>query len=254
MLSENDEVISFYPGVAKNGNVELGRIVVHDRLKVESQVLPRYFNHSSFASLRRQLNYFSFTRMGKGRQRGATYCNEGVVELEDILRLKRRSSVGGGNSNNNGNREGSTTTASQPTLHPSITSSSQQVIHPNGDYSENHVRVKRSRYNNHGSSSKHTPTAIVSPRSSPVHQSVGGSSSSGSDSEQQITLDLTVPSTSTFHQDSLYHHQHHGNFNKRKWGSMSYSSQQIPHGDEDILAGCNALLSFSKGLHRSTTV
>jgi hypothetical protein len=41
--------------------------------------------------LRRQLNYFSFTRIGKGRQRGATYCNEGVVELNDILMLKRRS-------------------------------------------------------------------------------------------------------------------------------------------------------------------
>ena len=57
---------------------------------MESEILPRYFNHSSFASLRRQLNYFAFCRIGKGKQRGAIYCNDKVVELEDILRLKRR--------------------------------------------------------------------------------------------------------------------------------------------------------------------
>jgi len=68
----------------------LGQIVVHDRNRVETEVLPRYFNHASFASLRRQLNYFNFARVGKGRQRGATYCNENVVNLDDILRLKRR--------------------------------------------------------------------------------------------------------------------------------------------------------------------
>ena len=50
----------------RNGQVVLGRLVVHDRIEVEAKVLPRYFNHSSFASLRRQLNYFSFTRIGKG--------------------------------------------------------------------------------------------------------------------------------------------------------------------------------------------
>ncbi len=52
--------------------------------------MPRYFNHASFASLRRQLNYFAFTRVGKGKQKGATYCNEKVIELLDILTLKRR--------------------------------------------------------------------------------------------------------------------------------------------------------------------
>jgi len=91
MLQENEEVISFYPGVhKKNGQATAGRIVVHDRSRVESEILPRYFNHASFASLRRQLNYFCFSRVGKGKQRGATYCNEQVIELHDILRLKRR--------------------------------------------------------------------------------------------------------------------------------------------------------------------
>lgn len=67
-----------------------GRIVVHDRAQVESEVLPRYFNHSSFASLRRQLNYFAFSREGKGKQKGATYINDQVFDLNDILNLKRR--------------------------------------------------------------------------------------------------------------------------------------------------------------------
>lgn len=64
--------------------------MVHDRAKVESEILPRYFNHASFASLRRQLNYFAFTRVGKGKQKGATYSNDKVIELMDILSLKRR--------------------------------------------------------------------------------------------------------------------------------------------------------------------
>lgn len=91
MLQENESIISFHPGDRKKNCPHTpGRIIVHDRAKVESEILPRYFNHASFASLRRQLNYFAFSRVGKGKQRGATYCNEQVVELFDILRLKRR--------------------------------------------------------------------------------------------------------------------------------------------------------------------
>jgi hypothetical protein len=79
----------------------MGRIIVHDRIQVESKILPRYFNHSSFASLRRQLNYFNFVRLGKGRQRESTYINENVVELDDILHLKRRPAT-----SNTGEHEG----------------------------------------------------------------------------------------------------------------------------------------------------
>lgn len=96
MLKENEEVISFVPGYRSNTKTVLGRIVVHDRVSVECNVLPRYFNHNSFASLRRQLNYFSFVRLGKGRQRESTYLNDSVIELDDILTLKRRSSGSGG--------------------------------------------------------------------------------------------------------------------------------------------------------------
>jgi hypothetical protein len=86
------QALSFFPFSVrkKSGQHTPGRIVVHDRSKVESEILPRYFNHASFASLRRQLNYFAFSRVGKGKQKGATYCNEQVIDLLDILRLKRR--------------------------------------------------------------------------------------------------------------------------------------------------------------------
>lgn len=92
MLKENEDVISFVPGYRSGTKTVLGRIVVHDRVSVECKVLPRYFNHNSFASLRRQLNYFSFVRLGKGRQRESTYLNDSVILLDDILNLKRRSS------------------------------------------------------------------------------------------------------------------------------------------------------------------
>ena len=87
MVQENQNYISFYPG---NTNGSQARLFIHDRFSIEKDVLPRYFNHSSFASLRRQLNYFNFTRIGRGRQRGATYVNKSVFDLDDILRLKRR--------------------------------------------------------------------------------------------------------------------------------------------------------------------
>ena len=187
MLSENQDVISFYPGSAKGPQVSVGRIVVHDRLKMEASILPRYFNHSSFASLRRQLNYFSFTRVGKGRQRGATYCNDGVVELDDILRLKRRSTVG----------------APAPSLPTRCVSDSSAS---SDDEVEQSRPTKKAR-----------PT-IVSPISS---QSAGGE-----DLPPCIVLDLTVPPALV--------------------GSQSVLIEPEAVGDADLLAGCHALLSFSR--------
>ncbi|KAL3767279.1 hypothetical protein ACHAW5_002082 [Stephanodiscus triporus] len=80
--------------MTSNQNIH-GKIIVHDRNRVQSEVLPVYFNHASFASLRRQLSYFSFVRVGKSRQSGVTYTNDAVVELSDILRLKRRAATAG---------------------------------------------------------------------------------------------------------------------------------------------------------------
>eukprot|EP00581_Thalassiosira_minuscula_P009264 CAMPEP_0183708246 /NCGR_PEP_ID=MMETSP0737-20130205/4613_1 /TAXON_ID=385413 /ORGANISM="Thalassiosira miniscula, Strain CCMP1093" /LENGTH=358 /DNA_ID=CAMNT_0025936087 /DNA_START=77 /DNA_END=1153 /DNA_ORIENTATION=- len=95
MLRNNEELISFVPGQRLPNKTINSRIIVHDRNRVQSEVLPIYFNHASFASLRRQLSYFSFVRVGKSRQCGVSYTNDLVVDLQDILRLKRRTSGGG---------------------------------------------------------------------------------------------------------------------------------------------------------------
>ena len=73
-----------------NNKVIHGKIIVHDPGRVQNEVLPIYFNHASFASLRRQLSYFSFVRVGRSRQMGVTYTNESVIQLSDIRKLKRR--------------------------------------------------------------------------------------------------------------------------------------------------------------------
>mmetsp|Transcript_15256 Transcript_15256/g.44101 ORF Transcript_15256/g.44101 Transcript_15256/m.44101 type:complete len:363 (-) Transcript_15256:1780-2868(-) len=88
MMKENENAMCFVPGNAKK-NIA-GRFVIHDRALVEAEILPKYFNHASFASLRRQLNYFHFVREGKGRMKGATYYHDAVWEIDDILQLRRR--------------------------------------------------------------------------------------------------------------------------------------------------------------------
>jgi hypothetical protein len=210
MLSENKAVISFYPGSIENGKVTLGRIVVHDRRKIEADILPRYFNHSSFASLRRQLNYFSFTRMGKGRQRGATYCNDAVVDLADILRLKRRSTTA------NNSNESLADFQEPPAEIPANKTQTTSPSHSSQDIHSKHQN-KRARH-----TKQPTPT-LVSPSMSPI--------SHKSEDEPRITLDLTVPS----------------NNNLSSWKSIH--APKLADGDDDILAGCKALLSFSKGSH-----
>ena len=221
------------------GQVTLGRIVVHDRVKVESDILPRYFNHSSFASLRRQLNYFSFTRIGKGRQRGATYCNEAVVELEDILRLKRRSSVGGGSSGSN--RDSSPSTSSLPSVATDALGK-HATAQPKRDFVTLGATKPSARHQQVTPKLSAAPTAIVSPRSSPVH-------ASGGEGDQHITLDLTAPPKPA---------SGHPLCAPAGWNSLCSRSSNlgsIANGDEDILAGCRALLSFSRGFsQRPTTV
>jgi len=69
-----------------------GQIEVHSPIKLESQVLQKYFRHSKFASFQRQLNYFGFRKLaGKGKMAPCSYINEGVTEeLDSILRIKVR--------------------------------------------------------------------------------------------------------------------------------------------------------------------
>ncbi|KAL7579050.1 hypothetical protein ACA910_019089 [Epithemia clementina (nom. ined.)] len=154
MLVENEDSISFVPGRrARTGeSLSLGRIIVHDRIKVEANVLPKYFNHSSFASLRRQLNYFKFVRLGKGRQLESTYINDCVVELDDVLTLKRRSTsllveqqltaaktqkrINKTASVTTGNSKKGTTTATSIPFKSSTTEKERPLVHSHTDSDE----------------------------------------------------------------------------------------------------------------------
>lgn len=251
MLQENEDVISFCPGfVEQQGSnktkVTLGRIVVHDRLKVEANILPRYFNHSSFASLRRQLNYFSFTRLGKGRQRGATYCNEAVMELQDILRLKRRStssvppSTGvkttttttTQNVDEDGNRSRSLKRA------PRVSISSMEELDQNAAAAPPPPPSKRARHSlfvDITSSNHHHQTVSDSEDSLPWRSSSSSSNEQQQQQQQQpphnnsnrthhrrITLDLTTPLL------------------------LSNNKNNTNNGEDDVLAGSQALLSFAR--------
>eukprot|EP00980_Cylindrotheca_fusiformis_P003924 scaffold871_cov130-Cylindrotheca_fusiformis.AAC.1 len=217
MLRENEDVISFFPGSIQGADITLGRIVVHDRLQVEANVLPKYFNHSSFASLRRQLNYFSFTRLGKGRQRGATYCNEAVVDLDDILRLKRRS-----------NTTPSPTTSTTSTANVSSSTSSTRTerinhlkrsrsvsVSSQEDQEEEHQQEEQDSSTRRPNKKSRSIVTTGIPKAVMQSRVVSEGEQASHDVQSRIALDLTVsPST----------------------GSSN---------DADILAGCRALLSIA---------
>jgi HSF-type DNA-binding len=240
--------------------------VVHDRVEVESSILPRYFNHSSFASLRRQLNYFSFIRIGKGRQRGATYCNEGVVQLEDILSLKRRSVT----SNNAAVAEAANVVSKsfekEATENPSNvqdtgTSKATPKVQGNGKNPNKRMRLANNKAKSPIIASipsliqTTTPcnggaTMMLPPRVSPVDHFTGD----GQLPPQRVSLDLTSSSTVTpgsmkgstpaaapLLSTIIYSGPYH-------LGPANPTMTTSVIGDDDVLAGCRALLCFSRGI------
>jgi hypothetical protein len=217
MLKENEDLISFHPGSKKNGKVILARIEVHNRAQVEQKILPRYFNHNSFASLRRQLNYFCFTRLGKGRQKGAAYCNEAVIVMEDILKLKRRPHVGGATG------FGTTTLAATPlpTVAPSTGKHQRSVSISSIESSSDTQQV--------GPLKKARLSTIT-----PLH--LGHAFEQNKNPCPTLVLDLTTS------------RDHNGDF---VTGSTPLrplpKAPSSPTRDDDVLAGCRALLSFSRG-------
>jgi len=80
LTDDNREVIEW-----SNSKIE-----VHNPYKLASEVLPKYFRHSKFASFQRQLNYFGFRKLaGKGRMAPCSYVNDAATtELRSLLLIK----------------------------------------------------------------------------------------------------------------------------------------------------------------------
>mmetsp|Transcript_21972 Transcript_21972/g.45379 ORF Transcript_21972/g.45379 Transcript_21972/m.45379 type:complete len:422 (+) Transcript_21972:2610-3875(+) len=69
-----------------------GRIVVHDPVRLEAEVLGNYYRHSKYLSFQRQLNYFGFRKhSGKGRMSPCHYTNDkATFHLSSLVHLKRK--------------------------------------------------------------------------------------------------------------------------------------------------------------------
>jgi len=189
----------------------------------------RYFNHASFASLRRQLNYFNFTRVGKGRQRGATYCNEAVIELSDILRLKRKSVVHGPVGRNPrescGNHVGKVAFEDM-----NYTSAVVPVVHiaPSREDHGHFKTISKKRKLN-----TNVPRTPSFPHFSPIPHAV--SDDDNPVAGAVVSVDLTARTSSVQVLKS----------SMPTFVTVQRQSTELC-GDEDILAGCSVLLSFCK--------
>ncbi len=194
----------------------------------------RYFNHASFASLRRQLNYFNFTRIGKGRQRGATYCNEAVIELSDILRLKRKSvtHAAPGASVDRLSKELCGSNVRQATFQDSKCANALVPFLPlappsEDDYGQRKARPKKRKLNVNG------VQTLSFPHLSPVPHSVSDDDTPGNGSvlSGDLSCENSVQVLKSFPSLLAVHLQ---------------STEDAGVEDEDILAGCSVLLSFCR--------
>jgi hypothetical protein len=205
--------------------------VVHDRIRVEASVLPRYFNHSSFASLRRQLNYFSFVRLGKGRQRESTYINEGVIALDDILTLKRRPagapslpSEEGGSSTAESTKERTAVSLSSSS---SVSSSSKAAAHNYVDSIVPVVHLPSRPSSSKGGGSAKKTKRVKHPKKSAAARH---------DFHQ-------YPSDSP-HAPSFVSEDEQSQDKVQKLGSLALDLTHSP-ADQELLEGCSALLGLS---------
>lgn len=164
--------------------------------------------------------------MGKGRQRGATYCNEAVIELSDILRLKRKSVT-----------QVAACLERKESSHLQVENlnymnSVVPVVHLAPSREEDRAqKIGRSKKRKLSASRDH-PLPLL--HFSPISHSVSDDDNP-TDGAAVVSVDLT---------------------SQTSFGSMSNSLsslttvQSLEHsgsvmcGDEDILAGCSVLLSF----------
>lgn len=68
-----------------------GKIIIHNPMLMESNLLKRYFRHSNFMSFKRQLNYFGFRKLSgcKGKLGPCMYINYDVgPDVKKLLTIK----------------------------------------------------------------------------------------------------------------------------------------------------------------------
>ena len=70
---------------------DAGRIFVHDPIRLEAEVLGKYYRHSKYSSFQRQLNYFGFNKhSGKRKMSPCSYTNDNVTDsLDSLIKLRR---------------------------------------------------------------------------------------------------------------------------------------------------------------------
>ena len=76
---------------------DAGRILVHDPVRLESEVLGKYYRHSKYSSFQRQLNYFGFKKIsGKGKMSPCSYINDAATaDLGCLLNIRRKTATKG---------------------------------------------------------------------------------------------------------------------------------------------------------------
>jgi len=67
-------------------------IQIRDRARMESIVLPKYYNHSKMRSFQRQLNYFGFKKTNKSKKETLTFGNENfnMRVPTDMAKIQRK--------------------------------------------------------------------------------------------------------------------------------------------------------------------
>lgn len=68
-----------------------GRIIIHNPMVLESDLLKQYFRHSNFMSFKRQLNYFGFRKLSGSKEKfgPCVYINENVgPDVKKLLTIK----------------------------------------------------------------------------------------------------------------------------------------------------------------------